>query len=171
MSMTTRKTAQITAPVDLTERLVAGDAFRIRPIRKPRVTKRDWRTNDGEAHPVTVRRVYVAWHEVALTDECEFGCKVYERTIGTKTERKTMHNSAYGCTPNARLFAADKAWKDALAALDEAFEAAIEADAECEMTSGAEHEAAVVASHEAHKAVEAAKAAEQRAYDAVEALA
>lgn len=50
-------TARISAPIDREERLIAGDAFRMRAIRRPHVAKRPFsRLSDGQTHPVTISR-------------------------------------------------------------------------------------------------------------------
>jgi len=64
MSSTTSKpvqsntrTALLSAPLDTNERLLAGDAFRTRAIRRPHVAKRPFsRLSDGMTHPVTISR-------------------------------------------------------------------------------------------------------------------
>lgn len=51
------RTAFLSTPLDMTERLLAGDAFRTRAIRRPHVAKRPFsRLTDGKTHPVTISR-------------------------------------------------------------------------------------------------------------------
>lgn len=62
MTSTARKTALVSAPVDLSEpttRLTDGDAYRTAATRKHRAQRtRPWRTTDGQTHPVTISRKY-----------------------------------------------------------------------------------------------------------------
>lgn len=66
-----------------------------------RATKaRPPRTSDRVRHPVV--QIIVQWREVALTNECRFGCKVLAREDKPDVKR-TYHSKVYGCThPKAR---------------------------------------------------------------------
>lgn len=60
-----------------------------------RTTTRKPRLSDGKRHPVV--QIHVTWREVALTDECRFGCKVLARTNKPAITR-VFHSKVYGCT-------------------------------------------------------------------------
>lgn len=53
----TTQTAHMATPLDMDERLTAGDQYRVAAVRKHRATRtRDWRVTDGQTHPVTISR-------------------------------------------------------------------------------------------------------------------